>query len=473
MAKKTERRNVLTEEFIMDMFYTAMQNERILSVLVNYLEPQMLPSRDYIAVHEHLKTYYDKYQKVPSYSVIKQMIANNRGALACFDEIFASSELLETEEVLSQLEDYIKQVRFQKAYREIGEAYNRSGYDEAMKKMNEYVEWASSFSLLQSEFVDVVATFDERYMENKQKYKSKTRRGAIYKFYIDELDAMNAGRDMRSQLTCFLAPTGVGKSHVARWVGKNAAQVDGFNVLHFQLEGSQAEAVNAYSASLVECSSYLYETGRISDEDYAAMKESLADCKGKLFVKSYPKFNAHVSTIDIRDSIRDFKKHYGLKPDVVIIDSMDLLTDSSGRRYGENGERHKRIAVANDLKDLAADEDVWMVTTYQSTIENQEWLNNEANVLTEYNTAEAKGLARPMTHLITLNQSSNERANQTMRLHVAKSRFFARSKDTIKIATKYDEEQFYDRRRTADLRIIDNNVINATNRLAGKGELSG
>ena len=50
------------------------------------------------------------------------------------------------------------------------------------------------------------------------------------------------------------------------------------------------------------------------------------------------------------------KKIYGISPDVVIIDSMDLLTDSSGRRWSENGERHKRVAVANDLKDLAGDE---------------------------------------------------------------------------------------------------------------------
>lgn len=102
---------------------------------------------------------------------------------------------------------------------------------------------------------------------------------------------------------------------------------------------------------------------------------------------------------------------------------MDLLTDASGRKYGENGERHRRIAVANDLKDIAADENVWVVVTYQSTIESQEWLNDEKNVLTEYNTAEAKGLARPLTHLITLNQSLNERKEHTMRINVAKSRF--------------------------------------------------
>ena len=65
--------------------------------------------------------------------------------------------------------------------------------------------------------------------------------------------------------------------------------------------------------------------------------------------------------------------------------------------FRSSHERAKRIAVANDLKDLAADEQVWMVVTYQSTIEDRDWLNDERNVLTEYNCSEAKGLSRP-TH---------------------------------------------------------------------------
>ena len=178
--------------------------------------------------------------------------------------------------------------------------------------------------------------------------------------------------------------------------------------------------------------------------------QEIENISGKLYVRTYPKFNSHVSTIQIKDAIAEFKERYNIKPDVIIIDSMDLLTDASGRKYGENGERHRRIAVANDLKDLAGDENVWMVVTYQSTIENQEWLNDEKNVLTEYNTAEAKGLSRPLTHLLTLNQSSNERREHTMRINVAKSRFFERG-EVFKIATDYENEVFYDRMRTMNI----------------------
>jgi replicative DNA helicase len=261
---------------------------------------------------------------------------------------------------------------------------------------------------------------------------------------------MNEGRDLRTQLTCILASTGVGKSHAARWVGKCASQMDGLNVLHFQLEGSEDEVVDAYSASLVACSSYRYSTGTLKDRDFARMVEQVKSMAGTIRVQAFPKFANQVSTIDIKAGIADYRKIYGFNPDVVIIDSMDLLTDSSGRKWTESGERHKRVAVANDLKDLAGDEKVWMVVTYQSTIEDREKLNDEKFVLTEYNCSEAKGLSRPLSHLITLNQTNNEMKEHTMRINVAKSRFFEKS-DPFKIATDYENECFYDRDRTLNI----------------------
>lgn len=434
----------------MDLFYTCMENDYILAVVMEHVRKEYLPDRDFITLHSCLRSYYKDYKKAPTFSILKQMIANNKSAVSLLDDIYDSASVIETEQILEQLENYIKQVRFQKIYKEVGELYNKQGHEEASKKLQEYTEWASTFNLRSSEFVDVIETFGIRFKANRQKHNADNKMLPITRFYIDELDAMNNGRDLRTQLTCFMAPTGVGKTHAARWIGKNACQIDGLNVLHFQLEGSKDEVVNAYSASLVSCSTYRYETGTIRDIDMSRMEAMLKAVAGKLYVKSYPKFNAHVSTIDIRNGIQDFKKRYNINPDVVIIDSIDLLTDSSGRKYGENGERHKRIAVANDLKDLAADENVWMVGTYQSTIENRDWLNDEKNVLTEFNTAEAKGLARPMTHLITLNQSDRERKEHTMRLNVAKSRFFEKG-EPFKIATDYDNEQFYDQVRTMNI----------------------
>ena len=434
----------------MDLFFTCMNNDYVLAVVMEQIKKSYLPDRDFISLFNQLKAYYKEYKKAPTYSILGQSVSRQKSVAALLDDIYDSGNELGTEQALEQLENYIKQVRFQQAYKEAGELFNKADHEQASLKLQEYAEWVSTFSLRESEFVDVIGTFGIRFKGNRQKHNAVDKQLPITRFYIDELDVMNNGRDLRTQLTVFLAATGVGKSHAARWIGKNACQIDGLNVLHFQLEGSRDEVVNAYSASLVKCSTFRYETGTIRDVEIERMEEMLKSVSGKLYVKSYPKFNSHVSTVDIRNGIQDFKKRYGISPDVVIIDSIDLLIDASGRKYSENGERHKRIAVANDLKDLAADENVWMVGTYQSTIENRDWLNDEKNVLTEFNTAEAKGLARPLTHLITLNQSDRERKEHTMRINVAKSRFFEKG-EPFKIATDYGNEQFYDRERSLNI----------------------
>lgn len=450
MANQSD--NVLTEEFLMDVYFTCMQNDYVLAVVVSQIHKDYLPDKDFIKLHTCLSSYYKEYKTAPSFSILKQMIAGDKGTSNLLDDIFESSNAIDTEQVFKRLEDYIKRIRFQKMYKEAGEMYNKNNFDKASKILQEYSQWSQSFTLQESEFVDVVNTFDSRFKENRQKHEDEKALPPIVRFYIDELDAKNGGRDLRTQLTCFMASTGVGKSHIARWIGKNACQIDGLNVLHIQLEGSRNETVNAYSAALVSCNSFRYETGTIRDADIIKYEEMLKSVSGRLFVKSYPKFNCNVSTIDISNAIHDFKKRYNIRVDVVIIDSMDLLTDASGRSYGENGERHKRVAVANDLKDLAADENVWMVVTYQSTIENRDWINDEKNVLTEFNSSEAKGISRPLSHLITLNQSDRERKEHTMRLFTAKSRFFEKG-EPFRIATDYDNEQFYDRQRTLNINL--------------------
>lgn len=163
------------------------------------------------------------------------------------------------------------------------------------------------------------------------------------------------------------------------------------------------------AGGLIARNAFYFERGHIAEVEMRRFEKEIERYAGSITVRSFPRFAARISTIDIRNGIAEYRKINARTPDIVIIDSMDLLNDASRRQWGAEHERSKRIAVANDLKDLAADENVWMVVTYQATIENRDWLNDENNVLTEYNCSEAKGLARPCTHLISLNQSAAER----------------------------------------------------------------
>lgn len=452
-----EKTNPLSAEFLYELYATALHYESLCGVLVQHMCPEYLPDRTFQKIQQMLSVHYRAYKQPPSYAVLMQTFSGDFDAVELINTFQEYEQENTSAEVLTDmLESYIKGVRLQSVYAEVGKLYNQSRQAQAEELLSGYAEWLSSFSLKSSSFVDVAATFRDRFEHNRlrEEQARESHLPQVCRFYIPYIDALNGGRSLRGQLSCFLASTGVGKSHLAKHIGIRADIDDGLHVLHFQLEGSEEEALDAYSGGLVSRNAYYFGQGKIPDVEFRHLEEQVKAYAGSITVRSFPRFNARISTLDIKNGIGEYRKINGRSPDIVIVDSMDLLTDASKRQWNAEHERSKRIAVANDLKDLAADEQVWMVTTYQATIENRDWLNNERNVLTEYNCSEAKGLARPCTHLISLNQSSSERQENVMRLHVAKSRFFKKG-DTIRIATDYDNEVFYDMQRSLNLQQID------------------
>lgn len=449
----SEKRYALTAEYLYELFATAIRFDMVCNVLVTHMRKEYLPDRSFQRIQEVFVNHYRSYKVAPSYAVLSQTFSEDYDAIELINTFREYDGNQNPEVVIDMLEQYIKGVELQGVYVEVGKLYNQKRQSQAEEKLKEYAQWLSGFTLKTTAFIDVAKTFTSRYNRNVAREAELNASGLlpVTRFYIPDLDELNAGRNLRGQLTCFLASTGVGKSHMAKHVGIRANVDDGLHVLHFQLEGSEEEALNAYSGGLIARNAFYFERGKLSELEMRKFAKEIEKYAGSITVRSFPRFNARVSTYDIKNGIAEYRKINGFSPDIIIIDSMDLLTDASRRQWGAEHERSKRIAVANDLKDLAADESVWMVVTYQATIENREWLNDENNVLTEYNCSEAKGLARPCTHLISLNQSANERREDTMRLHVAKSRFFKKG-DTFKIATDYDNEVFYDAQRTFNLR---------------------
>ncbi|WP_165045067.1 DnaB-like helicase C-terminal domain-containing protein [Dysgonomonas sp. ZJ709] len=449
----SNKRNPLSAEFLYELYSSAIRFDYICNIIVSHMRREYLPDRTFQKIQEVIANHYRTYKKPPGYSVLSQVFAGDYDAIELINTFRDYDDDHDTEIVVDMLESYIKGVELQNVYAQVGKLYNQNKQNEAQEKLKEYARWLSGFTLKTTAFIDVAKTFSNRFDQNRQRELESRISGLkqVTRFYIPDIDSLNNGRDLRGQLSCFLASTGVGKSHMAKHIGIRANIDDALHVLHFQLEGSEEEALNAYSGGLISKNAFYYERGKISDTEIKHFEAQVSRYSGSITVRSFPRFNTHVSTLDIKNGIAEYRKINGINPDIVIIDSMDLLTDAGKKHWNAEHERSKRIAVANDLKDLAADEKVWMVATYQATIENRDWLNDEKNVLTEYNCAEAKGLARPCTHLLSLNQSSSERTEDIMRIHIAKSRFFKKG-DTFRIATDYDNEVFYDAQRTINLK---------------------
>lgn len=418
-------------------------------MVTKYMQDSFLPDQQYQMLNEELRTYYSEYRTAPQYGIITQRLSSSRAVSELIDEIRDIARSTDPDGIRDQFEEYLKLVQFRKIFREISKKYEGGERIGAMLSFTEEAIKLSQFSLKPEEFIDIAQTYDARLKENKINHDNPAG-SLVNSFYIDGLDQMNRGSNLRTQLSLFLAMSGVGKSHIARWIGYNAAYTSGLNVLHIQLEGSESEITDAYSAMLGGTSTYDYERGNVSIHTVEHLKAVLDTYRGTLKVKAYPTFGREVSTMDLRDDCDKYRKKFGFYPDVLIVDSLDLLTDSSRKNWDAKSLRMKRIAVAQDLKDLAGELDCWVVATYQATIENPEWVNNEANVLGAYNTSECKGLQRPCTHFISLNQSRREYQEETLRIYADKFRFCKKG-EPFRIAIDYGHERFYDRERTLNL----------------------
>ena len=449
MANKKD--NVLTEEFLAELYNCAITKDNMCSIVCTHMADEFLPDKDYQMLNSSLKKYFNEYKSAPKYGMIKQIVSSSRGCSELLEEIRELSTNTNEDALREQFENYLKLVRFKKAYKEIGKRFDSGDGLGAVRQFEQEARELSQFSLAPEKFVDVAETFKSRLLENKEKCVENASEAPVNSFFLEQLDVMNNGRSLRTQLTVALAMSGVGKTHFARHIGYNAAYIKGLMVLHIQLEGSQSECLNSYSAMLVKTTTVDYERGMIGQHLLEQFQKQMEEYAGVLKVKAYSKFGKEITTTDVRNDCEEFKKSYGKYPDVVIVDSLDLLGDSSGKMWDNKSLRFKRIAVACDLKDLAAEINAWVFATYQATIEQQDWVNDEKNVLNGYNLAEAKGLQRPCTHILSLNQSAREAKEGIIRIHIAKSRFFRPNPATFKICTDYEHEVFYDRIRTLNL----------------------
>ena len=166
---ETKTIKALSAEFLYELFATAMRSEIICNVLVRYLKKEYLPDRAFQKVLQALSSHYKTYKTPPSYMVLHQLFNEDYDTLELIKTFQECEEYYNEEVILDLLESYIKGVRLQTVYSEVGKLYNQSKQEEAQSKLREYAEWLTGFTLKSSAFVNVAKTFKERFLQNREK----------------------------------------------------------------------------------------------------------------------------------------------------------------------------------------------------------------------------------------------------------------------------------------------------------------
>jgi replicative DNA helicase len=246
---------------------------------------------------------------------------------------------------------------------------------------------------------------------------------------INQLDeVINEGGPSPGEVVIWMAPTGVGKSIMLC----NQAVINslnGKNVLFVTFELSQIKTAYRMAANM-----FTSDIKKLKDEEHKIRDRAKKRKKsgvGDIVIYDLPPEEHSVDSIYA--IMEELKRTKGWKPDVVILDYMELMIS---RRSSKNsdGDYTQQKSVSNEIRGLARNENVLVHTATQTnrsaieTVNSRNGANTNApqlsNMIDIDKAAESFGKNMATDYVITLNQSrdSYNDPNPRIGLFVAKNR---------------------------------------------------
>ena len=159
----------LSTEFLYELYATALRQDHLCAIVSQHMHSEYLPDRSFQRIQKVIASHYHTYKHTPSYAILSQTFHDDVDALELIDTFREYDEGQSIEVMTDMLESYIKGVRLQKVYVEVGKLYNVNQQEKAEDVLRKYAEWVAGFTLKSSSFMNVAETFMERYEVNKRR----------------------------------------------------------------------------------------------------------------------------------------------------------------------------------------------------------------------------------------------------------------------------------------------------------------
>lgn len=446
----------LSHNFLNEFFRLCFLKRDIYEICKQHVKYEYIPDklRQYKKILKSILN--NNSESLPSFGVVSQQYIDDVDVQEAVTAI-REAEIVAVDVIVDQLEIFIKNQRFKVLNDRVVELYSSSEdrKDEAIKlQADESVEIVN-FSLKKhnSSFLKVFEDFHSQ-LKDRQ-YKNET--GEDFKekvpFGIDYLDDVTSGGIDSGDTALWIMRSGVGKSTTLKWTGMYCCRL-GYNVLHIQLEGSKQEAYDKYAQMWTKAKYVDIKRGNFNQREIDKIDSYIHKMNraGKeLFVYSFEKFG-EASMVDIRDLITDYERVRGVFPDLVIIDSLDLVATGVNKKidFDPNWKKEKMDKVAQLMKDICTEFYPMRILTATQASDFNGW-NDPDQVLTRSNTEANRTLVKPFSYVFTYNVTLEEGKANLGRVYVDKFRNYKIQQPIFKIKTDFDNGNFYDRSKTLEM----------------------
>ena len=200
-------------------------------------------------------------------------------------------------------------------------------------------------------------------LDYEARYESYHRKEDKIGFDLEYFNKITKGGLPNKTLNIALAGTGVGKSlfmcHVA-----SSALLDGKNVLYITLEMAEEKIAERIDANLLNVN--IQEITDLPKVMFENKVTNLAQkTQGTLIIKEYPTASAHAG--HFRALLNELALKKSFRPDIIFIDYLNICASSRYRSNGNVNSYSYIKSVAEELRGLAVEANVPIVSATQTT----------------------------------------------------------------------------------------------------------
>lgn len=473
MDKKIDA--ILSPSFVEEMMRLAFANRQFAIMVTDNLDLSNFP-REMGGCKAMLKVLADNLRRdggLATYGMVEMAYPGNKDVAKKLEEV-RSLKLPDYEPMVRQLETFIKRQTFVATQREISDMYNEGRQEEAMQLLGKRMEEINTFSLEggRGRFTRIYRDFERNISTIQNKADDAIRRQKI-PTGISTLDDLTDGGIPRQDTLLMIMRSGVGKSTFLKWIAWYNTSIAHNHVLQIQLEGGMDEAVVKFDQMLANTTYSKIMRGDISEETAQRLS---AVVKRSITVNSDIDLYAtdqmlDMTLADLVTVIEDYKMEYGYYPDLINIDSLDLLLTGENKKidFDPSFLKFRLQRCAQKLKDIAKTYDCVVAAATQTGEVPFEVWNDPTRVLTRSNTEGDRTLIKPFSFVLTGNVTIEESKQKLLRIFCDKLRNYKNDGIIIRIPTNFENGFFYDMGRSSTVeQILDMSALEKLEPRRGK-----